>query len=194
LEIENLNGEIERNQQALDMATALREKQRAEFNAEEKEMLLSIQALGQAIVVLSKHHGKGSAAALQVINAVKLVNEQLQRHKALLRGVITPSQRQIVGYLLQEPADFSGATPTFKRAYKPQSGQIFGILNQMKETFESDLADSQREEQENQAAYRELKAAKTLRLQPAKRPSKTRRSNSLAPTRKTHRPSRISWI
>merc|ERR1719163_2787810 len=43
----------------------------------------------------------------------------------------------------------------------PQSGEIFGILKQMKESFETNLAQSQKEESENQAAYEDLKAAKT---------------------------------
>jgi len=45
-------------------------------------------------------------------------------------------------------------------AYAPQGGEIFGILNQMKETFESNLATSQKEEATNQKAHEDLKAAK----------------------------------
>merc|ERR1719399_1846481 len=56
-EIANLDKEIAANQAALDKATALRQKQLAEFNAEEKDLLQSIQALKNAVVVLSKHHG-----------------------------------------------------------------------------------------------------------------------------------------
>merc|ERR1711904_187697 len=50
--------------------------------------------------------------------------------------------------------------PTFKQSYAPQSGEIFGILKQMKETFETNLSSSQKEEMANQKAYEELKAAK----------------------------------
>merc|ERR1719413_260620 len=56
-EIKNLEKEVAANQEALSKATAIREKQLAEFNAEEKEMLESISALKAAITVLSKHHG-----------------------------------------------------------------------------------------------------------------------------------------
>merc|ERR1719335_1659505 len=55
-EIKNLEQEVTANQQALDSATAIRQKQLAEFNAEEKDLLQSIKALEAAIVVLSKHH------------------------------------------------------------------------------------------------------------------------------------------
>merc|ERR1711920_365045 len=56
-EIKNLEKEVAANQEALDQATAIREKQLAEFNAEEKDLLESISALKAAITVLSKHHG-----------------------------------------------------------------------------------------------------------------------------------------
>ena len=51
-------------------------------------------------------------------------------------------------------------TPTFKQSYAPQSGEIFGILEQMKETFESNLSAAQKKEAESQKAYERLKAAK----------------------------------
>merc|ERR1712061_933945 len=55
-EIKNHEKEVAANQEALDQATAIREKQLAEFNAEEKDLLESISALKAAITVL-KHHG-----------------------------------------------------------------------------------------------------------------------------------------
>merc|ERR1719232_964081 len=56
-EIKNLEKEVAKNQDSLAKATALREKQLAEFNAEEKDLLESISALKAAITVLSKHNG-----------------------------------------------------------------------------------------------------------------------------------------
>merc|ERR1719377_56501 len=55
-EIKNLDQEVAKNQAALDQATALRQKQLAEFNAEEKDMLGTISALKQALTVLGKHN------------------------------------------------------------------------------------------------------------------------------------------
>merc|ERR1712194_842604 len=56
--------------------------------------------------------------------------------------------------------DYFDASPTFKQSYAPQSGEIFGILRQMKETFEANLSDAQKEEMQNQKAYEDLKLAK----------------------------------
>merc|ERR1719163_576762 len=46
------------------------------------------------------------------------------------------------------------------QSYAPASGQIFGILKQMKEDFEVNLADSQKAEKKSVAEYETLKAAK----------------------------------
>merc|ERR1719174_3119058 len=60
---------------------------------------------------------------------------------------------------MQAPSDYFDASPTFKQSYAPQSGQIFGILKQMKETFETNLSESQKAEMAAQKAYEELKVA-----------------------------------
>jgi len=165
-EIKNLESEVAKNQEALDQATAIREKQLAEFNAEEKDLLESISALKAAITVLSKHQG---GAFLQVpyahASAVAMtLQQQMQRHSNLLRGVISPSQKRQIAAFIQAPQDYFDAKPTFKQSYAPQSGEIYGILTQMLETFEANLSQSQKEEMENQKAYEDLKAAKEAEI------------------------------
>merc|ERR1719453_2306585 len=163
-EIKNLEGEVARNQEALDKATAIREKQLAEFNEEEKDALEAISALKAAIVVLSKHH----PSALQtekLISIAAVLRHQMHKHGQVLGEVITPSQKRAINAFVQAPADYFDAKPTFKQAYAPQSGQIFGILKQMKETFEANLSASQKEEMANQKAYEDLKAAKEAEIQ-----------------------------
>merc|ERR1719473_408465 len=65
-EIENLNSEVAANNDALEKATAVRKKELAEFNAEEKSSLSTIASLKGAIGKLAKHH---DAALLQSENA-----------------------------------------------------------------------------------------------------------------------------
>merc|ERR1712176_1646448 len=77
-----------------------------------------------------------------------------------LSGVLTHSDRKAVSAFIESPEDYFDAEPTFKQSYAPQSGAIFGILKQMKETFETNLSSSQKEEMANQKAYEDLKAAK----------------------------------
>jgi len=160
-EIKNLEKEVAANQNSLDQATAIREKQLAEFNGEEKDLLGSIAALKSAITVLGKHHG----ALLQVTEShlsglASTLQYEMQKHANLLEGVLTHTERRKIAAFIQAPQDYFDAEPTFKQSYAPQSGEIFGILKQMKESFESNLSDSQKEEMSNQKAYEDLKAAK----------------------------------
>merc|ERR1719223_1952411 len=81
-EVKNHEKEVAKNQEALDKATALREKQLAEFNAEEKDLLESISALKAAVTVLSKHHGD---ALLQmprnhVLGVAATLQQEMTRH------------------------------------------------------------------------------------------------------------------
>jgi len=161
-EIKNLEKEVAKNQESLDKATEIRQKQLADFNGEEKDLLESISALKAAITVLSKHHG-GSFLQVQHTSALGVaatLQYQMKKHATLLQGVLTRSERQAAANFIKAPADYFNAEPTFKQSYAPQSGEIFGILRQMKETFEANLSESQKEELANQKAYEDLKAAK----------------------------------
>jgi chromosome segregation ATPase len=162
-EIKNLEKEVAENQEALDQATAIREKELAEFNAEEKDALQAISALKSAVTVLSKHH---DSAFVQMPRGhlegiANTIQYQMQKHAVALQGVLTHTERRVIAAFIQNPQDYFDAEPTFKQAYAPQSGEIFGILKQMKESFETNLSDSQKEEMANQKAYEDLKAAKT---------------------------------
>ena len=164
-EIKNLEKEVAANKAALAQATAIREKQLAEFNAEEKDLLESISALGAAITVLSKHNDSLlQLPRSHVLGVAATLQHEMDRHSALLKGTLTRSEQKLAAAFIQAPGDYFDAAPTFKQSYAPQSGEIFGILRQMKETFESNLAASQKEEMENQKAYEELKAAKEAEI------------------------------
>merc|ERR1719271_1398459 len=168
-EIANLEKEVAGLEEALEQAKAIREKEIAEFQAEEKDLLESIAALGAAIEVLGKHHTSLlQVPTTHVLSVAATLQRELGKHRDLLDGVLTQGQRRAVAAFVQQPKDFFDATPTFKQAYAPQSGQIFGILKQMKETFETNLADAQKEEQAAQKAYEELKAAKEAEIGAAK--------------------------
>merc|ERR1719387_887318 len=152
-EIKNLEAEVKENQQALDQATALRAKQLAEFNAEEKDMLQSITSLKSAVVVLGKQHDALLQDSNAAINIAVLLHSEMRKHKAVFGDVFTAEQLHTI-------KRFSKSPDNFLQANAPASGEIFGILKQMKETFETNLGSSQKEEMTNQKAYEDLKAAK----------------------------------
>jgi len=149
-EIGNLEKEVAENQHALDQATAIRQKELAEFVQEEKDLLQSIGGLASAIKVLSKHNG-ASFLQVDIQGAVSTIQYQVAKNSKYLEGVITPTERRKISSFIQESASAK---------YAPQSGEIFGILEQMKESFEANLAELQKEEAANVKAFGELKAAK----------------------------------
>jgi len=167
VEIKALNKEIAEDQKSLETATAMREKAQGEFLGSEKEMIEAIRSLNQAVTVLSKQHGGKGAAFLsnQVVdNAYKTARTLMDKHYDLLQGVITPSERKVLTAFVQGNKDYFDAKPTFNQAYAPQSGEIFGILKQMKETFEGNLGSEQKEEMAAQATFADLKKAKEAEI------------------------------
>merc|ERR550537_127926 len=104
-------------------------------------MIQSIQSLSGAVTALSKHQGFLQTNSLR---------------KAVALAQLDSSQRmEVEEYLRQAPSEGS---------YSSASGAIFGILEQMKETFETNLAQSQKDEAEAAAQFADLKAAKTKEL------------------------------
>merc|ERR1719185_43612 len=164
-EIKNLATEIAKNQAALAKATELRKKELAEFNAEEKDVLQSIGALKSVVTVLGKHNALIQVDEGTLINIAVTIQDQMRRHKKLVEKITSERQRKEITAFIQAPSDYFDADPTFKQSYAPQSGAIFGILKQMKETFETNLENSQKEEMQSQTAYEDLKATKEEEIQ-----------------------------
>lgn len=151
-EIKNLEGEVAANQTGLDKATALRKKQLAEMNAEEKDLIQSITALKSAIVVLSKHN-----PSMVQRKTLDSISSLVTLHQDMLQGILTASTKKTFDMFIQAPGGYQSHGGG-------QSGEIFGILTNMKETFENNLSASQREELENARLYEALKTAKTQEI------------------------------
>merc|ERR1719194_234469 len=79
------------------------------------------------------------------------LRQVLRKHSDMLNR----RQRKVVAAFVQEGED---------TGYEPASGEIFGILKQMKESFETNLANSQKEEMQSQKDYEDLKAAKEAEI------------------------------
>merc|ERR1719161_673449 len=167
-EIANLNEEIDKNTKALEKAKAMREKELAEFGKMESDTLTSIDQLTGAVEALSKHHAaagallqtSGKLRNAELRAAAKTMLQEMKKNAQLLEGVLTPSQKSFadeIAAFVQSPTSGAGS-------YAPASGQIFGILKQMKEEFETSLSEAQKNEKKSQAAYEELKAAKEAEI------------------------------
>merc|ERR1740127_105934 len=110
-EIKNLEKEVAENQNALDQATAIRQKELAEFNAEEKDLLQSISALKSAVTVLSKHNA-GALVQMPATHLQGIANTlqyQMQKHASMFQGVLTHSERRTIAAFVQAPQDYFDA-------------------------------------------------------------------------------------
>jgi len=158
-EIEKLTGEVAENTEALEKATAMRQKEMAEFNAEEKESLQTISSLKGAVEKLSKLHeasflqtSESTVSQLSMMQSMASLQHKLQKHSDLVGTLITPRQRKMIKAFLQQSQGEGEAAPA--------SGEIFGLMKQMKEGFETNLANSQKEEMTSQDDYSNLKQTK----------------------------------
>jgi len=158
-EIEALTKEIADNQNALKKATAIRTKEHNEYMEEAGDMEEAISSLKAAIVVLSKHHAPPAEA---LMNIGTMLRHQMRVHKDLLADILSHRVKRTLTTFLQ--GDFFGQAPAFKQAYAPQSGEIFGILQQMQESFEANLGQATKEDNQRQADYDALKSAKEAEI------------------------------
>mmetsp|Transcript_29417 Transcript_29417/g.64654 ORF Transcript_29417/g.64654 Transcript_29417/m.64654 type:complete len:703 (-) Transcript_29417:39-2147(-) len=127
---------------AVEDAQAAREKEAKEFAEESGEMKSNIEAMGKAIPAIEKGMGGSFLQVVQNLaaNSVDISAEDKSQLEEFLQG-------------------------TSGQGYEPASGQIVGILKQMKETMEGDLADLTKQENESIAGFNGLNAAKNREIQ-----------------------------
>merc|ERR1719375_2207130 len=170
VEIEGLKKDVAKDTAALDEATALRAKENAEFNADEKDAIASITNLKGAVTTLSKHH-EGSALLQRetLVQLTAMLRQNMKTRPSLMARAVAPHQRRVLMTLLQRPDGMLSLmqAPAGFQSYAPASGEIFGILKQMKESFETNLESSKKDEAEAAASYASLKAAKEMEIKAA---------------------------
>jgi septal ring factor EnvC (AmiA/AmiB activator) len=146
--ITRLGGEIAKAEGALSQATSIREKENGEFSDSEKELMESLASCTAAIETLS-----GQQAFLQVSEKHReAVHMKLKAVVLKHKDVLAPSQRRAMLSFLQGPMG--------NKSYNSRSGDIFGILEQMKETFTTSLNSERSEEATAVSDFEALKAGK----------------------------------
>merc|ERR1719313_1818306 len=116
-------------------------------------MIASITSLKSAVTVLSKAHGE--SALLQV---KALLRHQSKKYRHVFGESLSDKQRHVFMSLIQEHSS------SLSLARTPASGEIYGILKQMKESFETNMANSKKDEEQAAADYAQLKEAKTKEI------------------------------
>jgi len=183
-EIEQLTADIKANKEAQAEATALREKENAEWKAETDETKEALTALEQAITVLKE--ATGGAALLQermqARASVKRVIDVLPTSTALnpqqqalltefatsregdkyaphsLRGMLRHMYDNFVALLSQSATSGEGDK------YTPQSLTIQGMLRDMYENFARDVQEATNNEATKNRNYEEFMEEKAKEL------------------------------
>jgi len=131
--------------EALAKATAIREKEAAQYAKDSSEHKTNVAALGKAIDALEK----GMTGFLQTSAGAKL-------RQLTIDMDLSAADRDMLSAFLS-----TGSS----QGYAPASGQITGILKQMKDTMEKDLAEMTSTEEAAIKDFQELSAAKTKEIE-----------------------------
>merc|ERR1719163_1837981 len=108
-----------------------------------KSAIVALSPKGASMLQLSQHSREADAI-------FRSVSIQAKKHASLLSELTTPTERRALRSFVQ-----SGTL------YAPQGGEILGILGAMKESFETNLAESQKTEASQADAFAQLEAAKS---------------------------------
>merc|ERR1719281_979666 len=147
-DVEQAKTDREEAKKAIAEATALREKEAGAFAKESSDFESYIAALGKAIAALEKGVAGGF---LQTTSASVL------RRLSTTMDMSSVDREMLAAFLSQGSS----------AGYVPQSGEIIGILKQMKDEMEKDLADAKAAEAEAIANFESLMEAKAKEINAA---------------------------
>merc|ERR1719375_656039 len=152
-DIKTLKTQIAENEASLEEETEIRAKDATEFHNNKLDATQAIGNLKAAVIALSKHHE--GALTQETLLQVKQVLKSVHRPELFHTLGMPAAHVKVVAALLQETATDRSA------AAAPQSGAIFGIMKQMKESFETNLEKSKSDEKLAIESFEEMKTAKS---------------------------------
>jgi len=147
-EVAALKAAMAENEQAQKDATALRDKENKAFIAEEKDLSDAIGQMSEAIEVLAEVGADQTKSTggdnKQFMAKASLLNVKVQDALQAATALMSAKQRSTVSAFVQAP---------FTGTYTSQSGQIMGILKNMRDTFKKNLGDARTTEKNAKEAY-----------------------------------------
>lgn len=165
IDITGLKKEVAAYIQVLDTITQIYMAGLEKFEHDETDMLEAIAPLKAAISTLSVHHPESllQMPRSNLKSIVAQLQKVIQNHNSALAGVLDSSQKNALTSFVQS-GDYFDADPTFKQSYAPQSGVVLGVLKQMLETFQANLAESQKSERVRVVEFKAVKRAKLIQI------------------------------
>merc|ERR1719316_152596 len=147
-DVDQAKSDREAAKEAIAKATSMREKDAAAFAKENAEDQSNLDALTKALAAIEKGMAGGflQTHAASVLRQLSLTQDMPGGDRDILTSFLTQS----VGH-----------------GYAPASGEIVGILKQMKDTMEKDLAEVIAQEESAKADFEGLVAAKEKEIEAA---------------------------
>jgi len=146
--IDDLAKAISASESELADATAIREKEHADFAAIESELVDTVDTLDRAIMMLEREMAKNPAMLQKTVNTAN-VQEMLQVLNVVISSAgLASNDRQKLMALVQDKQtddddDLGAPDPA---AYKSKSSSIIDILEDMKEKAEAELSEARKAE------------------------------------------------
>merc|ERR1719326_2109171 len=153
-ECAELKSDMAANEQARDTAQAIRDKENAAFTELEADLEAALDQLKNAINTLSEvgaDQTKSAGADMKQFMAGGAgFLQSRSKAKQSLKAVsmlLDKKQNAVLSSFLQAP---------FTGTYTSQSGEVMGIIKNMKDTFEENLADARKTEKEQKKSFDEF--------------------------------------
>jgi chromosome segregation ATPase len=155
--IEELAGEIATDEADLAAATKIREKENADFTAQEKDLVETIDTLERAIGIIEKEMN-GGASMMQL----KQSNNVVQALSAMVSAeALSSADGKKLTALLQSSSDDDDSGAPAAAAYESSSGGVVGVLNDLLEKANSELEGARATESAALQNYEMLKGSLT---------------------------------
>jgi len=154
--IKDLEAEVASDKAALAEATALREKQLKEFHSMELDNIAALENLKAALEVLGRHHG----AAFPQVDGQGFLQESAPAGWASADiSTVRLALKTATAFMQRRTGQ------QYMPSYSAQSGEIFGVLQQLQDEMKADLSEAQKTEAQRAALFAELRAAKTSEIE-----------------------------
>merc|ERR1719465_188039 len=137
------------NERARETAQTLRDKANDDFKAEEEDMVNAIGQMDQAIDTLAAIGADQTAAKAALVSQEKFMSHAPAKASLIkLKGNVKDALKAASVFLSdkQKKSLTSFIQAPFTGTYQSQSGEIVGILKNMRDTFKSNLASARASE------------------------------------------------
>merc|ERR1719506_2423891 len=158
--IEELSDDIKTDEADLDAATKIREKEAADFAAEEKELTTVIDMIERATSILSKEMAKSGASMLQLKSASSITEALSVMVQASVLSSADASRLTALVQTDQGDSDSEMGAPA-AQVYEGHSDGIIGTLEGLTEKAEGQLDKARKAESTAVQNYQMLKQSLT---------------------------------